>query len=117
MAEGIKVKVVHTASEYRAWTDTAGVGNRPAFIAKTGEAPFFIMEGTDSFMWVCPGCGAGMMGKFGEQPVSGWDNPQWTREGDDEHLTLSPSLGCARWREGSCPGGHYWLRNGELVPV
>jgi hypothetical protein len=70
-----------------------------------------------AFLWVCPGCRRGCMGQLGGQPVSGWDNPRWTREGDDEHLTLVPSLGCAGWKNGDCPEGHYWLRNGELEVV
>lgn len=89
----------------------------PALIASTGIAPIEILYGGKSFMWVCPGCGGQYVGDFGDESVSGWKSPRWTREGDDEHLTLSPSLGCPGWRDGVCPGGHYWLRDGELVPA
>jgi hypothetical protein len=108
--------VVKTAEEYRAWSDAAGPGGRVAFIAEHGETPVLVYPG-GQFLWVCPGCGGGTLGTFGAEPVSGWDSPRWTREGDDEHLTLTPSLGCPRWRDGTCSGGHYWLRDGELVPA
>lgn len=66
------------------------------------------------FSWECPGCGHSMGGAVGPEPVSGWDNPVWQVMGTAEAPTLTPSLGCPRWREGTCTG-HWWLRDGRLV--
>lgn len=68
----------------------------------------------EHFTWYCPGCGSSNGGTLGDQPVSGWDNPRWVRSGDDDHLTLTPSLGCPLWRTGDCVG-HWWARDGRLV--
>jgi Family of unknown function (DUF6527) len=70
-----------------------------------------------AFSWLCPGCARWLYGQLGAQPVSGWDAPRWVNTGTTERPTLTPSLGCGGWRRGTCPGGHYWLRDGELVPV
>lgn len=67
-----------------------------------------------AFTWCCPGCGELHYGQMGEQPVSGWDEPRWVNSGTRERPTLVPSLGCPRWRDGTCIG-HWWLRDGELV--
>lgn len=67
------------------------------------------------FSWVCPDCGIASGGHLGEEPISGWDGPQWVLSGSEQQPTLAPSLGCPGFRAGTCPGGHYWLRNGELV--
>lgn len=69
------------------------------------------------FSWLCPGCGRWLYGQIGEQPVSGWDAPRWVNSGTPESPTLTPSLGCGGWRHGTCPEGHYWLRDGELTPA
>ena len=66
------------------------------------------------FSWLCPGCGSWHYGHLGEQPVSGWDDPRWVNTGTREAPTLTPSLGCGGWRHGTCPEGHYWLREGRL---
>lgn len=42
------------------------------------------------------------------------DSPDWTTNGDENALTLRPSLLCKN-PEGS--GGHYWLTNGVLKDV
>jgi hypothetical protein len=47
--------------------------------------------------------------------VSGWDAPQWVNSGTPERPTLTPSLGCGGSKHGTCPEGHYWLRDGELL--
>jgi hypothetical protein len=124
MGERIRA-VVKTPDEYRAWLNAVAVwvqeewtaassqSGAEQFIAQSGETPFLFYP-NGRFMWVCPGCGGATMGTLGDAPVGGWDGPRWTREGDDEHLTLTPSLGCPRWRDGTC-SGHYWLRDGELV--
>ena len=70
-----------------------------------------------AFSWLCPGCGRWYFGEMGEQPVSGWDAPRWVNSGTLEAPTLTPSLGCSGWKHGTCAGGHYWLRDGELVPA
>jgi len=69
------------------------------------------------FSWLCPGCARWHYGKIGEVPVSGWDDPRWVNTGTAEAPTLTPSLGCPGWRNGTCPEGHYWLRDGNLVPA
>ena len=69
------------------------------------------------FSWLCPGCARWHFGPLGDHPVSGWDDPQWVNSGTRESPTLTPSLGCPGWRHGTCAGGHYWLRDGELVPA
>lgn len=61
-----------------------------------------------------PGCGHSMGGNLGPEPVSGWENPAWQLTDTPEAPTLMPSLGCPRWRDGTCIG-HWWLRDGELV--
>lgn len=66
------------------------------------------------FSWLCPGCVNWLYGQIGEQPVSGWDSPRWVNTGTAEAPTLTPSLGCSGWKHGTCPEGHYWMRNGVL---
>jgi len=72
-------------------------------------------DGHRSFSWLCPGCGRWHYGQIGDQPVGGWDAPRWVNSGMDDAPTLAPSLGCGGWKHGTCPEGHYWLRDGELV--
>ena len=52
------------------------------------------------FNWLCPGCG--------------WGAPRWVNSGTRDRPTLTPSLGCGGWRRGTCPEGHYWMRDGFL---
>lgn len=80
-----------------------------------GDGPYFWF-GEHSFSWECPGCGHSFAGALAPEPVSGWDSPQWAKTGTDEAPTLTPSLGCPGWRAGSCTG-HWWLRDGQLVPA
>jgi hypothetical protein len=108
------VKVM-SGDDYRAWREQRPKAEVRALIAETGVTPLRIMG--ETFYWICPGCGSTLGGDFADQPVSGWEAPRWTRDGDDEHLTLMPSLGCPGWRDGSCPDGHWWLRDGSLVPA
>jgi uncharacterized protein DUF6527 len=87
-----------------------------------GGGPLFVWwpersSGRETFSWLCPGCGSWHYGEIGEQPVSGWDDPRWVNSGTREAPTLMPSLDCGGWRRGTCPGGHYWLRAGEMVPA
>jgi hypothetical protein len=107
--------VVMSNYDYREWRARRPKAEVRQLVAITGIAPVRIMG--QSFYWTCPGCGGTAGGTFDDQPVSGWDAPRWTRDGDDEHLTLNPSLGCPGWRDGTCPTGHWWLRDGELVPA
>jgi len=81
--------------------------------AKRGTALFFWRD-ADWFNWLCPGCGSWYDGQIGDQPVSGWDAPRWVNSGTEDKPTLTPSLGCGGWRRGTCPEGHYWLRDGFL---
>jgi hypothetical protein len=88
--------------------------------ATRGTALFFWHEPAKgaplgAFSWLCPGCGSWLYGQIGEQPVSGWDAPRWVNSGTAEAPTLAPSLGCSGWKHGTCPEGHYWLRDGELL--
>jgi hypothetical protein len=83
--------------------------------ALLGEVPFWWM--TNGFCWLCPGCGIVRAGMLGDAPVSGWDSPRWVNAGTRDRPTLLPSLGCGAWRNGICPAGHWWLRDGELVPA
>ena len=66
-----------------------------------------------SFDWECPNCGEPHAARLGDAPISGWESPQWVLSGTPGRPTLTPSLGC-----GFCwPVGHYWLRDGEMVPA
>ena len=80
-------------------------------------ALFFWHAESKGFSWLCPGCFSWHYGPLGDQPLSGWDNPVWVNSGTLDRPTLTPSLGCPGWRDGTCPGGHYWVRDGELVPA
>lgn len=93
-----------------------------AELAERGTALFFWHAPGDvggaplgGFSWLCPGCASWRYGQIGEQPVSGWDAPRWVNSGTEDKPTLTPSLGCGGWRRGTCAGGHYWMRDGELV--
>ena len=89
-----------------------------AELATRGTALFFWQPDHGEhggFSWLCPGCGSWHFGQLGTEPVSGWDAPRWVNSGTLEVPTLTPSLGCGGWKHGTCPEGHYWLRNGELV--
>lgn len=116
-----RVKVLETWDEWCAWLDSvpAEPGENPhnarvRLIEQTGET---IMRFNGcQFSWICPGCGMALGGTLGDQPVSGWDEPRWVRTGTSDKPTLTPSLGCSTWRRGDCPG-HYFLRDGELVPA
>jgi len=90
--------------------------------AERGTALFFWHEPPEGaahrgFSWLCPGCGSWHYGELGDQPVSGWDAPRWVNSGTVDKPTLTPSLGCGGWKHGTCPEGHYWLRDGELIPA
>lgn len=112
------------------WRDDAAQGAiKEAFrfalrdrMGETGET-VLLWQGLDlfgakpvSFLWMCPGCGSTYGGNLGEQPVGGWEAPQWVNSGTLERPTLEPSLGCGNWRKGMCRG-HWWLRNGVLEQV
>jgi Family of unknown function (DUF6527) len=90
-----------------------------AELAERGTALFFWQpDGAQpGFSWLCPGCATWHYGPLGDEPVSGWDDPHWVNSGTADRPTLTPSLGCPGWRRGTCEGGHYWLRDGELVPA
>jgi hypothetical protein len=95
-------------------------GFERAGLAERGTALFFWQPdyGTHGgFSWLCPGCASWRFGILGDEPVSGWDDPRWVNSGTPEAPTLTPSLGCPGWKHGTCPEGHYWLRDGELVPA
>lgn len=87
-----------------------------AELAERGTTLFFWGD-AGWFHWLCPGCGRWLGGQIGEEPVSGWDAPRWVNSGTPDRPTLTPSLGCGGWRRGTCAGGHYWLRDGILVPA
>jgi hypothetical protein len=123
LGDGVKVQVLapeevreHFARFHAARTDSRMMRNdwELAEQAERGTALFFWRDGA-SFNWLCPGCGSWHDGQIGDQPVSGWDNPRWVNSGTPERPTLAPSLGCGGWKHGTCPEGHYWLRDGELV--
>lgn len=105
---------VFTRDDLREWRADRLREGIAELVAETAIAPVQIIG--KSFYWTCPGCGGTAAGDFAEEPVSGWENPRWTRSGDDAHLTLTPSLGCPRWRTGECTG-HWWLRDGRLIPA
>lgn len=115
------VRVLTTPDEWAAWNAAvdAQPDENPHFarvrhIAATGETILQFQSG--GFDWVCPGCGRVLGGQLGDTPVSGWDSPRWTNTGTIERPTLTPSLGCPGWRRGDCTG-HWWLRDGEMVPA
>ena len=116
MSDGYRLRVV-TGDELRSWRPEEGTyddyyGAIKARIEEIGET--IIWFHGNNFTWICPGCGGTNMGTLGEEVVSGWVNPRWVRSGDDEHLSLAPSLGCPTWRNGACIG-HWWARDGRLV--
>jgi len=85
--------------------------------AETGETLFCWSPSPGrSFSWICPGCGRLAGGMLGDEPVSGWEAPRWVNSGTQERPTLTPSLGCPGLPSGRCTG-HWWLRDGELVPA
>lgn len=86
-----------------------------AIAAGDGPCMCFLENGRQ-YSWECPGCGHSLTGDIGDEPVSGWENPRWVKTGPDDAPTLMPSLGCPRWRDGTCIG-HWWLRDGKLVQV
>lgn len=91
----------------------SGADAQAAKLAECGYVPLaFLNDGW--FTWLCPGCGYFSHGQTGHTAVGGWINPRWTVSGLPNALTLEPSLGCPRWRDGSCIG-HWWCRNGELI--
>ena len=98
--------------DYRTWRNQHNRDALREHVQATGIAPLRITG--DAFLWTCPGCGGTAMGTLGDEPVSGWDEPRWVRTGPDDAITLTPSLGCPRWRHGECIG-HWWLRDGRLV--
>jgi hypothetical protein len=91
-----------------------------AEMERTGTTVFVWWEDEegryDAFTYCCPACAGLCYGQLGEQPVSGWDRPRWVNTGTRERPTLTPSLGCGCWRRGE-GDGHWWLRDGELVPA
>ena len=69
-----------------------------------------------SVLWTCPRCLRGMYGLIAAQPVSGFDDPRWRATVTDGRLTLEPSLGCSLLTSGCC-SGHWWVRDGRMVPA
>lgn len=118
-----RVRLVDSYPELRGWLvwpDEADQGAATVRkCAETGETVMMFAGPPHraSFMWVCPGCGELRAGLLAAQPVSGWENPRWVRTGTPTQPTLLPSLGCTAWRRGTCPNGHWWLRDGELIPA
>lgn len=120
-AGSYRVFVAQTREQWTAWMDAVRVepGENVHFarvrhIEATGETAIRFDAG--SFLWICPGCGGVLGGDLGDRPVSGWDKPCWVNTGTVERPTLTPSLGCPLWRRNQCLG-HWWLRDGELVPA
>lgn len=114
------VRVVDPAA-LSAWCSTGAGQNiaeaRRQLIADTGETVLCLgLPDAARFSWVCPGCGGLAGGELADDAVSGWDAPRWVNTGTRERPTLTPSLGCPGLRHGYCTG-HWWLRNGELVPA
>jgi hypothetical protein len=113
MSSSYTIRVM-TEDELREWrAGVVGAAAQSAKLAECGYLPLAFLAAS-RFMWLCPGCGLFSRGQIGDEPVSGWDGPAWTVEGVPDHLTLNPSLGCPRWRDGTCIG-HWWARNGKLV--
>lgn len=120
-ARSYRVRVLDAHDAWRDWLNSipAEPNENPHFarvrhIESTGETALQLAAA--EFFWCCPGCGIVAGGTLGDQPVSGWDNPRWALTGSPECPTLFPSLGCPTWRRGDCIG-HWWLRDGELVPA
>jgi hypothetical protein len=120
-ARTYRVLVAQSPEQWGAWM--AATGREPdenphialvRHIEATGETVIQFTAG--GFDWICPGCGGVLGGRLGDEPVSGWDAPRWVKTGTEERPTLTPSLGCPRWRRGECVG-HWWLRDGELMPA
>lgn len=66
------------------------------------------------FGWMCPHCGFEGEGRLGERAKGGMREPRWVNMGSVERPSLVPALGCPRWKQGACTGGHWWLRTGVL---
>ena len=116
--DGMKVCVItlEEVAERNARFRASGECRQDFELAEQSErrtALFFWHD--DGFSWLCPSCGSWHPGQIGDHPVSGWDAPRWVNSGSEEKPTLTPSLGCGGWKHGTCPEGHYWLRDGELV--
>lgn len=114
----VKVVPVESFDCLRSPPDGFGLNPRyhhPDLIADSGFAYFTWTNNGECFMWECPACGSAWYGLIGEQPVSGWNEPRWVNSGTADKPTLMPSLGCGDWIRGTCPGGHFWLRDGVLV--
>ena len=116
-----RVFVAQTPEQWTAWHDAVKVepDENPHFarvrhIETTGETA--VQLDGPTFYWVCPSCGRILGGTFGDEPVSGWENPRWVNSGTRERPTFTPSLGCSGWPRGECTG-HWFLRDGELVPA
>lgn len=107
----IKVLSQEELSGWRA--GVRGAEAQAAKLAECGYVPLAFLN-DDWFTWLCPGCGMFSHGRVGDIAVSGWDGPRWTVAGLPDALTLAPSLGCPRWRAGTCIG-HWWARDGRLV--
>ena len=106
----------HSARFQAARTDNRMMRNDWELIEQTKRGTvLFFWRDERAFNWLCPGCGSWYDGQISDQPVSGWDDPRWVNSGTPERPTLMPSLGCSGWKRGTCPAGHYWLRDGELV--
>lgn len=105
---------VLTKEQLTEWRDgVRGADAQSAKLAETGRVPLaFLNDGW--FTWLCPGCGYFSHGRTGDEAVSGWTGPRWTVTDQAGSLTLMPSLGCPRWRDGTCIG-HWWARDGKLV--
>jgi len=120
-----QVRAISDRAAFDQWRDEAAQGAvKDAFqlalrdrMGETGETVLLWQgDGPVSFLWMCPGCGGTYGGNLGGQPVGGWDHPCWANSGTLERPTLTPSLGCPRWREGVCRG-HWWLRDGVLEQI
>lgn len=109
---GVEIRII-SVDEFRAWHNR-GLGIDYAAEARRDGPPFTFVEGR-GFRWTCPDCGEPHFSRIGDEPISGWDNPQWVLSGTPESPSATPSLGCGRMKQE--PGHHWWLRDGRLVPA
>jgi hypothetical protein len=114
----VPIIVVDTDGLSEWWRDEQGLSRQEFALRKiqeTGSA-VFCWQKSGRFSWVCPQCGCPTGGQLGTEPVSGWEDPRWVNSGTHDRPTLTPSLGCPGFGRGECTG-HYWLRDGVLIPA
>lgn len=110
-AAGFPIRLM-SVDDFRAWHGRGQSVDYAEVIRNEGAVPFAHVPGR-GFRWTCPDCGEPYLARVGDQPLSGWENPQWVLSGTQQAPTAAPSLGCGRMKQEN--GHHWWLREGVMV--